>query len=111
MIPLYDYAELNGRLIKDVIEEQTMAPASYILNAGGLIEVNQLITSSKHKNEEAKSINEYVSRRIQNRTKKSINIRKETIMATAEPINLSRFTMKEVVHNYAILVALYSTDT
>ena len=117
MIPPYGYAELNGRLIKDVIEEQTMAPASYILNAGGLIEVNQLVTSSKHKNEGAKSINEYVPIRIQNRTRKPINIRKGTIMATAEPINeeslnsMTRFTMKEVVHNYAILAALYSTDT
>ena len=64
-----------------------LEPQNYILNAGGIITVNQLVSSAKHRSEGAKDISEYVPIRLFNRTNKKMCIKKGTIMATAEHVN------------------------
>ena len=93
-----------------------MQGETYILNAGGIIRANQLVTSTKHKAENAKEISEYVPIQIFNGTGKKMCIKKGTILATAEAVTedtlnaLTEYTVERVIDNYAILASVKFSD-
>ena len=114
----YSYGMIQGKIIHDKGEhDASMHGGTYILNAGGIIRANQLVTSTKHKAENAKEISEYVPIQIFNGTGKKMCIKKGTILATAEAVTgdtlnaLTEYTVERVIDNYAILASVKFSDT
>ena len=99
-----------------MINEPKLEPQAYIINAGGIVAVNQLVQSTLVKNEGARSTSEYVKLRVFNKTSKRIQIKKHTILATAEPMStemlasMSEFTEEKAMHNYVSLIQRFSLD-
>ena len=111
------YHEIKGRIIKDSIIDDKLEPQTYILNAGGIVAVNQLVSSNLIKAEGARQISEYVVVRVFNKTQKKIQIKKGTIIATAESVSnetlsaIEEFTPEKARHNYVSLIQRLTPDT
>ena len=118
VIQPYSYKEIKGKLIKDNLNEiENLEPQNYILNAGGIVTVNQLVTSEKCKAQGAQHINEYVPVKLFNKTNKKMCIKKGTVMATAEHVSndvlncMTEFTLDKAINNWNMIASIFSPNT
>ena len=69
------------------------------------------------KAENARYVSEYITVRIFNKTGKTINIRKGSVITTVEEVSnetlaaLTEYTIKKALQNYEILLTLFSSNT
>ena len=87
VIKPFQYNEIQGKIIKNTQEKENFDSQIYILNSGSIIPINQLVESKKVKAENAKYVSEYITVRIFNKTRKTINIRKDSVIATVEKVS------------------------
>ena len=116
VIKLFQYNEIQGKIIKNTQEKENFDSQTYILNSGGIIPIDQLVESKKVKAENARYVSEYITVRIFNKTGKTINIRKGSVIATVEEVSnetltaLTEYTVEKALQNYEILTARFSSN-
>ncbi|MFI5422946.1 MAG: retropepsin-like aspartic protease, partial [Nitrososphaerales archaeon] len=109
--------EMNGKVIKDNNAQiASLQEDTYILNGGGIVERDQLVKSKKCKAVGATGVSEYVPIRLFNSTSKKMIIRKGTILATAELLDvetvnaIQEYTWNKAISNHNILSAVFSPN-
>ena len=106
--------EVKGELMKGSNELDDTTVNTYIINSGGSVQTNTLVTSIKKKNDGAKQVHEYVPVHVVNLTNKKKIIRKGDILATAEKLTeeqinaFCEFTPEKEQVNNTIIACAYS---